>query len=89
MQKLSCMYVYTSLVLFENKTEFTEFADFGKEVVLCSKPGWCLSFRRRSVIVGAGYIAVEMAGILSSLGSKTSLIIRQGGVRGPFPYTKD
>uniref|UniRef100_A0A8C6BGT6 Glutathione reductase, mitochondrial n=1 Tax=Monodon monoceros TaxID=40151 RepID=A0A8C6BGT6_MONMO len=30
----------------------------------------------RSVIVGAGYIAVEIAGILSALGSKTSLIIR-------------
>uniref|UniRef100_A0A8C4EBY2 Glutathione reductase, mitochondrial n=1 Tax=Dicentrarchus labrax TaxID=13489 RepID=A0A8C4EBY2_DICLA len=34
---------------------------------------------KRSVIVGAGYIAVEMAGILSTLGSKTSLIIRQTG----------
>uniref|UniRef100_A0A9J8D030 Glutathione reductase, mitochondrial n=1 Tax=Cyprinus carpio carpio TaxID=630221 RepID=A0A9J8D030_CYPCA len=34
---------------------------------------------KRSVIVGAGYIAVEMAGILSTLGSKTSIIIRQGG----------
>lgn len=37
--------------------------------------------RRRSVVVGAGYIAVEMAGILSTLGSKTSLIIRQTSVR--------
>ena len=36
---------------------------------------------RRTVIVGAGYIAVEMAGILSTLGSKTSLVIRQTGVR--------
>ncbi|KAG8003866.1 Glutathione reductase [Nibea albiflora] len=36
---------------------------------------------KRSVVVGAGYIAVEMAGILSTLGSKTSLIIRQTGVR--------
>lgn len=36
---------------------------------------------RRSVVIGAGYIAVEMAGILSTLGSKTSLIIRQTGVR--------
>lgn len=36
---------------------------------------------RRSLVVGAGYIAVEMAGILSTLGSKTSLIIRQTGVR--------
>uniref|UniRef100_A0A7N6BWD4 Glutathione reductase, mitochondrial n=1 Tax=Anabas testudineus TaxID=64144 RepID=A0A7N6BWD4_ANATE len=34
---------------------------------------------KRSVIVGAGYIAVEIAGILSTLGSKTSLIIRQTG----------
>uniref|UniRef100_A0A3B1JWN2 Glutathione reductase n=2 Tax=Astyanax mexicanus TaxID=7994 RepID=A0A3B1JWN2_ASTMX len=39
---------------------------------------------KRSVIVGAGYIAVEMAGILSSLGSTTSLIIRQGGVLRNF-----
>ncbi|XP_006884189.1 PREDICTED: glutathione reductase, mitochondrial isoform X4 [Elephantulus edwardii] len=31
---------------------------------------------RRSVIIGAGYIAVEIAGILSALGSKTSLMIR-------------
>ncbi|KAM5264843.1 glutathione reductase, mitochondrial isoform 4-T4 [Ctenodactylus gundi] len=31
---------------------------------------------RRSVIVGAGYIAVEIAGILSALGSETSLMIR-------------
>jgi len=30
----------------------------------------------RSVIVGAGYIAVELAGILNALGSKTSLVIR-------------
>ncbi|KAM4621514.1 glutathione reductase, mitochondrial isoform 2-T2 [Polymixia lowei] len=34
------------------------------------------SLPKRSVIVGGGYIAVEMAGILSTLGSKTSLIIR-------------
>ncbi|XP_064918573.1 glutathione reductase, mitochondrial isoform X3 [Columba livia] len=31
---------------------------------------------RRSVVVGAGYIAVEIAGILSTLGSKSSLLIR-------------
>lgn len=36
--------------------------------------------RRRSVIVGAGYIAVEIAGILSTLGSKSSLLIRQDKV---------
>ncbi|XP_056456214.1 glutathione reductase, mitochondrial isoform X1 [Gadus chalcogrammus] len=39
---------------------------------------------RRSVVVGAGYIAVEMAGILSTLGSKTSLIIRQTEVLRTF-----
>ncbi|XP_012697106.2 glutathione reductase, mitochondrial isoform X2 [Clupea harengus] len=39
---------------------------------------------KRSVIVGAGYIAVEMAGILSTLGSKTSIIIRQGEVLRNF-----
>lgn len=39
---------------------------------------------RRSIIVGAGYIAVEMAGILATLGSKTSLIIRQTGVRRKY-----
>uniref|UniRef100_A0A8C0SRY7 Glutathione reductase, mitochondrial n=2 Tax=Canis lupus familiaris TaxID=9615 RepID=A0A8C0SRY7_CANLF len=35
----------------------------------------------RSVIVGAGYIAVEIAGILSALGSKTSLMIRHDKVK--------
>ncbi|XP_068182309.1 glutathione reductase, mitochondrial isoform X2 [Antennarius striatus] len=39
---------------------------------------------KRSVVVGAGYIAVEMAGILSALGSQTSLIIRQTGVLRNF-----
>ena len=31
---------------------------------------------KRAVVVGAGYIAVELAGVLHSLGSKTDLIIR-------------
>nr|XP_023486488.1 glutathione reductase, mitochondrial isoform X2 [Equus caballus] len=39
---------------------------------------------RRSVIVGAGYIAVEIAGILSALGSKTSLMIRHDKVLRNF-----
>lgn len=39
---------------------------------------------RRSVIVGAGYIAVEIAGIFSALGSKTSLMIRQDKVLRNF-----
>lgn len=42
------------------------------------------SLPKRSVVVGAGYIAVEMAGILSTLGSKTSLVIRQSGVLRSF-----
>lgn len=40
-----------------------------------------LVFLRHSVIVGAGYIAVEIAGILSTLGSKTSLLIRHDKVQ--------
>ena len=32
-------------------------------------------------MVGAGYIAVELAGILSSLGSDVSLLIRYDKVR--------
>lgn len=38
----------------------------------------------RSVIVGAGYIAVEIAGILSALGSRTSLLIRHDKVLRSF-----
>ena len=32
----------------------------------------------RSVVVGAGYIAVELAGVLNALGSQTSLVLRKG-----------
>ncbi|KAH1169922.1 glutathione reductase, mitochondrial [Mauremys mutica] len=39
---------------------------------------------RRTVVVGAGYIAVEIAGILSTLGSKTSLLIRYDKVLRTF-----
>ncbi|XP_063150857.1 glutathione reductase, mitochondrial [Candoia aspera] len=39
---------------------------------------------KRSVVVGAGYIAVELAGILSALGSKTSLLIRYNEVLRNF-----
>ncbi|XP_061107163.1 glutathione reductase, mitochondrial isoform X2 [Conger conger] len=42
------------------------------------------SLPKRTIVVGAGYIAVEMAGILSTLGSKTSIIIRQGAVLRSF-----
>ena len=36
---------------------------------------------RKSVVVGAGYIAIELAGILHALGSDTSLVIRKDKVR--------
>ncbi|XP_068089689.1 glutathione reductase, mitochondrial [Hyperolius riggenbachi] len=38
----------------------------------------------RSVIVGAGYIAVEIAGIMSALGSRAALLIRQDKVLRTF-----
>uniref|UniRef100_U3KP75 Glutathione reductase, mitochondrial n=1 Tax=Oryctolagus cuniculus TaxID=9986 RepID=U3KP75_RABIT len=41
---------------------------------------------RRSVVVGAGYIAVEIAGIFSALGSKTSLMIRHDKVNSCFKF---
>ena len=36
---------------------------------------------RKTVVVGAGYIAVELAGILNALGSDVSLLIRYDHVR--------
>uniref|UniRef100_A0A8C3A4I4 Glutathione reductase n=1 Tax=Cyclopterus lumpus TaxID=8103 RepID=A0A8C3A4I4_CYCLU len=56
----------------------------GKSDVLGLESKVLFSPNRRTVIVGAGYIAVEMAGILSTLGSKTSLIIRHAGVLRNF-----
>ena len=40
---------------------------------------WCNTCRR-TVVVGAGYIAVELAGILAQLGSETHLLIRHDKV---------
>jgi len=34
------------------------------------------AYNRKALIVGAGYIAVELAGILRALGSDVSLLIR-------------
>ncbi|KAL4075383.1 hypothetical protein V8B97DRAFT_1867625 [Scleroderma yunnanense] len=42
---------------------------------------------RRVAIVGAGYIAVELAGVLNSLGSETHLIIRHDKVLRSFDNT--
>ncbi|CAJ0576612.1 unnamed protein product, partial [Mesorhabditis spiculigera] len=39
---------------------------------------------KKSVVVGAGYIAVELAGILGTLGSETHLLIRYGQVLRTF-----
>ena len=40
--------------------------------------GWCTlkMLCRKVVVVGAGYIAVELAGIFNALGSDTSILIR-------------
>lgn len=42
---------------------------------------------KRAVIVGAGYIAVELAGILGNLGCDTHLLIRKDNVLRTFDHT--
>uniref|UniRef100_A0A914RFB8 Pyridine nucleotide-disulphide oxidoreductase N-terminal domain-containing protein n=1 Tax=Parascaris equorum TaxID=6256 RepID=A0A914RFB8_PAREQ len=44
-------------------------------------------FYRKTVVVGAGYIATELSGILGSLGSETHLLIRQDCVLRTFDRT--
>ena len=39
---------------------------------------------RRAVIAGSGYIAVELAGVLNSLGSDVTLVVRKDGVIRDF-----
>jgi glutathione reductase (NADPH) len=39
---------------------------------------------RRAAVVGSGYIAVELAGVLHALGSEVSLFVRFGGVLRDF-----
>lgn len=39
---------------------------------------------RRAVVVGAGYVAVELAGILQALGTDTSLVVRKGKAMREF-----
>eukprot|EP01125_Pyxidicula_operculata_P002239 TRINITY_DN12147_c0_g1_i1.p1 TRINITY_DN12147_c0_g1~~TRINITY_DN12147_c0_g1_i1.p1 ORF type:complete len:460 (+),score=113.24 TRINITY_DN12147_c0_g1_i1:17-1396(+) len=41
----------------------------------------------RACVVGAGYIAVELAGVLNALGTKVSLVIRHEGVLRKFDST--
>ncbi len=42
---------------------------------------------RKTVIVGAGYIALELAGILGQLGSEVHLLIRRDAVLRSFDHT--
>jgi len=42
---------------------------------------------KKSVIVGAGYIAVELAGVLAELGSETHLLVRYDHVLRTFDHT--
>lgn len=42
---------------------------------------------RKTVVVGAGYIAVELAGVLANLGSDTHLLIRYDHVLRTFDQT--
>ena len=44
-------------------------------------------FCRKTVVVGAGYIALELAGILAQLGSHTELLIRHKRVLRTFDHT--
>lgn len=41
----------------------------------------------KTVVVGAGYIAVELAGVLQALGSETSLVLRKGKFLRDFDIT--
>jgi glutathione reductase (NADPH) len=42
---------------------------------------------RKTVVVGAGYISVELAGVLANLGSETHLLIRYDNVLRTFDHT--
>ncbi|GMR32331.1 hypothetical protein PMAYCL1PPCAC_02526, partial [Pristionchus mayeri] len=42
---------------------------------------------KKTVVVGAGYIAVEIAGVLANLGSETHLLIRYDNVLRTFDHT--
>jgi glutathione reductase (NADPH) len=45
---------------------------------------------RKAVVVGAGYIAVELAGVLQALGTDTKLVVRKEGALRHFdPILKD
>lgn len=57
----------------------------GQELGLCSDGFFALNERpRRVVLVGSGYIAVELAGVLQALGSEVHLVIRHDTVLRHF-----
>ena len=54
-------------------------------IVFFSKVVTCLYLCfRKTVVVGSGYIAVELAGIMKALGSDVTLVIRYGKVLRSF-----
>ncbi|XP_065840417.1 glutathione reductase, mitochondrial-like [Oscarella lobularis] len=60
----------------------------GKELAMTSDGFFDLEeLPRKIAVVGAGYIAVELAGILNALGSETSLLIRKDKVLRSFDST--
>lgn len=46
-----------------------------------------LNLPKKIAIIGSGYIAVELAGIVSNLGSNTSIFIRKNRILKSFDYT--
>lgn len=57
----------------------------GAELGLTSDDFFALEHRPATVaVVGSGYIAVELAGVFSSLGTETSLLLRRAGVLRQF-----
>lgn len=47
---------------------------------------WYFYFRK-TVVVGAGYIALEIAGVLAALGSETHMLVRYDQVLRTFDQT--
>ena len=75
----SAVMASSSLKVFRSKIYVAPFAN--STTYTCLVSGIFLdSSNRRSVIVGAGYIAIEMAGILHTLGSDATLVIRKDKV---------
>ena len=52
-------------------------------VLVCTRTRTC-ALNRKVVVIGSGYIAVELAGILNALGSKVSVVARYHKVLRSF-----